>query len=180
MTNCFVSDVNVNLGTLGAVLGKNMGGDNYLPDWLEEGVNTALRDVEEDAPMAPTILSLSSASSGPMSFTSSRGSPIVLTPTGPSPSGSYVPQESGKSPWTDLDKFYEESSEEEDEGGEEDEGEEEEEDDEGDGEEGEEVGEEGSGGMEHDAESDGGEGSSDEDDEDEKADESQTLQRKQR
>ncbi|KAJ3556780.1 hypothetical protein NM688_g1828 [Phlebia brevispora] len=127
------------LGSLGAVIGKEMGTDNYLPDWLEQGVDPTLRDSPDDAP--PVLTSISSAASVP--FTSSKGSPIVLTPTGPSPSGSYVRQDSGKSPWTDLDKFYadaeqeeeeeeetEEESGEESEGeGEEQEGEEEEEDD---------------------------------------------------
>lgn len=108
-----------------------MGQDNYLPDWLEQGVEPALRDAEEDAPPAPTYVSSVAASAVPFS-SSSRATPIVLTPTGPSPAGSYVRQESGKSPWTDLDKFYE---------GADDEGEEEEEEDE-EGEEGEEEGEE--------------------------------------
>ena len=120
------------LGSLGAITGKNMAGDVFLPDWLEQGVESSLRDTEEDAPAAP--LSLSSAqTSVPRSIASSnRATPIVLTPTGPSPAGSYSRPESGKAPWTDLDSFYadtnEEEEEEEESEEETDEGEEEEED----------------------------------------------------
>lgn len=131
------------LGSLGAITGKNMAGDVFLPDWLEQGVESSLRDTEEDAPAAP--LSLSSAqTSVPRSIASSnRATPIVLTPTGPSPAGSYSRPESGKAPWTDLDSFYADTNEEE----EEEEEESEEETDEG--EEEEENGEESSEGEEH-------------------------------
>ena len=123
-TDFYDLDGNQNLGSLGAVISRDMRSDNYLPDWLEQGVESTLRDSEEDAPPAPTYIS--SAQAGPVSFASSRGSPIVLTPTGPSPAGSYVRQDSGKSPWTDLDKFYDDADEEEEEEEEEDEEEEEE------------------------------------------------------
>ena len=130
------------LGSLGAITGKNMAGDVFLPDWLEQGVESSLRDTEEDAPAAP--LSLSSAqTSVPRSIASSnRATPIVLTPTGPSPAGSYSRPESGKAPWTDLDSFYADTNEEE----EEEEGSEEETDE---GEDEEEDGEESSEGEEH-------------------------------
>ena len=130
------------LGSLGAITGKNMAGDVFLPDWLEQGVESSLRDTEEDAPAAP--LSLSSAqTSVPRSITSSnRATPIVLTPTGPSPAGSYSRPESGKAPWTDLDSFYADTNEEKEE-----EEESEEETDEGEDEE--EDGEESSEGEEH-------------------------------
>ena len=130
------------LGSLGAITGKNMAGDVFLPDWLEQGVESSLRDTEEDAPAAP--LSISSAqTSVPRSIASSnRATPIVLTPTGPSPAGSYSRPESGKAPWTDLDSFYADTNEEEEE-----EEESEEETDEGEDEE--EDGEESSEGEEH-------------------------------
>lgn len=130
------------LGSLGAITGKNMAGDVFLPDWLEQGVESSLRDTEEDAPAAP--LSLSSAqTSVPRSIASSnRATPIVLTPTGPSPAGSYSRPESGKAPWTDLDSFYADTNEEEEE-------EEESEEETDEGEEEEEDGEESSEGEEH-------------------------------
>lgn len=105
----FSDEQRVSLGSLGSVIGKEMGTENYLPDWLEQGVESSLRDAPEDAPPAPTSI----ASSASVSFTPSRASPVILTPTGPSPSGSYVRQDSGKAPWTDLDRFYEDSNEEE-------------------------------------------------------------------
>ena len=135
-------DDHVMLGSLGAITGKNMAGDVFLPDWLEQGVESSLRDTEEDAPAAP--LSLSSAqTSVPRSIASSnRATPIVLTPTGPSPAGSYSRPESGKAPWTDLDSFYADTNEEEEE-------EEESEEETDEGEEEEEDGEESSEGEEH-------------------------------
>ena len=105
---------NQTVGSLGAITGKDMAADNVLPDWLEQGVDAALRDSEDDAPPPPiAVQSLSSA--GPRSIASSNlASPVVLTPTGPSPSGSYV-RTDAKSTWTDLDQFYEETTEEEEE-----------------------------------------------------------------
>ncbi|KAI0346195.1 hypothetical protein BDW22DRAFT_1323138 [Trametopsis cervina] len=94
------------LGSLGAITGKDMAMDNFMPDWLEKGVESSLRDSVEDAPPAPTSFS-SAQTSVPRSIASSnRASPIVLTPTGPSPSGSYSRPETGKAPWNDLDSFY--------------------------------------------------------------------------
>ncbi|KAI0090180.1 adaptin N terminal region-domain-containing protein [Irpex rosettiformis] len=108
-----LEDHHVLLGSLGAITGKDMAGDVFLPDWLEQGVESSLRDTEEDAPPVP--LSLSSAQTSiPRSIASSnRATPIVLTPTGSSPAGSYTRPETGKAPWTDLDSFYAEANEEE-------------------------------------------------------------------
>lgn len=141
-------DENLNLGSLGAVISKDMSNDNYLPDWLEQGVESTLRDSEEDAPPAPTFISSTPTS---ISFTSSRATPIVLTPTGPSPAGSFVRQDSTKGPWTDLDKFYDDTNEEE-----EDDEEEEEE-----SEEGEEEGEDDEEEEAHDSDGDKGDENSD-------------------
>ncbi|KAI0648889.1 adaptin N terminal region-domain-containing protein [Trametes meyenii] len=98
-------------GSLAAVTGRWTGSDNYLPDWLEEGISSTLRDSEADMPQAPAYTSQSSAHSiGP----SSRASPVILTPSasgGISPSGSMSRQESAKAAYMDLDKFYEDTEE---------------------------------------------------------------------
>lgn len=71
-----------------------------LPEWLEQGTESSLRDTEDDIqpsglPQATTSRSISSTSRGP--------TPIVLTPT-----RGHSPAVAGNSqaPWTDLDKFY--------------------------------------------------------------------------
>ena len=138
------------LGTLGLVLGRDMppAHAHLLPDWLEHGVESSLRDSPDDfvpPTVAPTAIGhVAAAALRPGGAGSGgRSSPIVvLTPAGsggPSPAGS-IPNRGG---FTDLDKFYE--SEEED-GEEEDDGEEEEEG------EGEEEGSEGSGDEEEESE----------------------------
>ncbi len=121
-----VEDERVLLGSLGAITGKDMAGDVFLPDWLEQGVEPSLRDTEDDAPPVP--LSLSSAqTSVPRSIASSnRATPVVLTPSGPSPAGSFSRTETGKAAWTDLDSFYADTKEEEEEESEEESSEEEE------------------------------------------------------
>lgn len=83
-----------------------MAGDVFLPDWLEQGVESSLRDTEEDAPPAPLSLSSLQSPVPHVIASSNRASPVVLTPTGPSPAGSYSRPETGKAPWTDLDSFY--------------------------------------------------------------------------
>lgn len=71
-----------------------------LPEWLEQGTESSLRDTEEDIqplglPQMITPRSIASTSRGP--------TPIVLTPTvGHSPAVTGNPQ----APWTDLDQFY--------------------------------------------------------------------------
>lgn len=91
-----------------------MASDSVLPDWLEQGVESVLRDSDDDAqPVPVSVQSLQLPV--PRSIASSnRASPIVLTPSGPSPSGSYVRQDS-KNSWKDLDKFYEDTNEDEEE-----------------------------------------------------------------
>ena len=148
-------DPNALLGSVRSITGRDTYNNEYLPDWLERGIDSTLRDSEEDAsPPAPVLTSISSSAVPRSIAASTRNTPVVLTPTGPSPAGSYSGKQDngGKAGWMDLDKFYEESSEEE----EEEEGEEEEEDAEEEGE-GEEESEE----EEEDEEED------DEDDEDE-------------
>ncbi|KAI0784468.1 adaptin N terminal region-domain-containing protein [Abortiporus biennis] len=154
------------LGSLGAITGRHMLGESYLPDWLEEGTESSLRDTEDDTPQVPVYAqNLASAAIVPRSIaSSSKGSPVVLTPTGSaSPAGSYVPQGSSKAPWADLDSFYADTNT--------DEGEEEEEEEEEDGEETEEEETEEEG--EEEEENDEGPGESDEDGEDDDDAESQ-------
>lgn len=93
------------LGSLGVITRKEMRGDRYLPFWLEKGIESTLRDTEEDIPVVSfTAMSSAQARSlGP----SHRGSPVVLTPTeGTSPVGPGMRGGEGKGPWADLDKFY--------------------------------------------------------------------------
>lgn len=85
---------------------KPMHGDSLLPDWLERGVESSLRDTEDDMPAPPPPTNFSS---GPLSQKArSLASPVVLTPSGGSPSGG------SKLQLTDLDKFYEEGQDESD------------------------------------------------------------------
>jgi len=116
------------VGSLSAVTGRSMQGDTFLPDWLEKGVESSLRDnVEDNAPTGPVVTAIGSGSSSQrvMEFRGARmgvATPVVLTPTGES-----RPSSSGeKGAWKDLDKFYEDTpseeseEEEEEEDGEED------------------------------------------------------------
>ena len=103
-------------GSLAAITGRWTGSDNYLPDWLEEGTESSLRDSEADMPQVLAYTSQSSTAArsiaGP---TASRASPVILTPTGrASPAGSIVRQEGTKAAYMDLDKFYEDTEETED------------------------------------------------------------------
>jgi AP-3 complex subunit beta len=89
--------------------------DNILPDWLEKGVESTLRDSEYDAAPIPTAISSTGVMKG--HATASPGiatPPIALIPTG----GSGTPT-AGKGPWMDLDSFYADEKEEEEEGSEE-------------------------------------------------------------
>ncbi|KAG5646111.1 hypothetical protein DXG03_004350 [Asterophora parasitica] len=138
------------IGSLGIVTGKPMRMDGLLPDWLESGVESSLRDVDEPAPL-PAPVALSSAQMRAKGV----ASPIVLTPGGgSSPVGSQSKNGVSRGPWKDLDKFYEEAEDVEEEGDEEEDDEDEDEDeddededeeddeDDDDGEEGEEGGQE--------------------------------------
>lgn len=71
-----------------------------LPEWLEQGTESSLRDSEDDTqpsglPQVTPLRSIASTSHGP--------TPIVLTPT-----RGHSPAVTGNSqaPWTDLDQFY--------------------------------------------------------------------------
>src|SRR5262245_53341943 len=91
----------------------------FLPDWLEEGTESSLRDTEDDNSLhAPPAYLSAQRLRGPSRFSS----PVVLTPAeGTSPSNTSVMRSGigSKVPWTDLDKFYEDgNSTEEDSGGE--------------------------------------------------------------
>jgi AP-3 complex subunit beta len=93
--------------------------DRVLPDWLEKGVESTLRDSEDDAPpapLAPTAIS----SAGQMRSMGMPSPPVVLTPTVSRPSS----RNGAKGPWQDLDSFYAEEEEEEDDDDDSDDGEE--------------------------------------------------------
>jgi len=110
------------LGSLGAITGRDMRGDRHLPFWLEQGIESALRDTEEDIPVV-SFTAMSSAQAQRALGPSHVGSPVVLTPTeGTSPAGPGIRGGGGKGPWTDLDKFYEENDESEEESEDSDEG----------------------------------------------------------
>lgn len=71
-----------------------------LPEWLEQGTESSLRDTEDDIQpsgivQVAALRSIASTSHGP--------TPIVLTPT-----GGHSPATTGNSPvpWTNLDQFY--------------------------------------------------------------------------
>ncbi|KAJ7104301.1 adaptin N terminal region-domain-containing protein [Mycena belliarum] len=101
-------DINVELGSLGMITHRPMHGDSALPDWLERGVESSLRDTEDDLPVPPPATSFSS--SAPPQKLRSLASPVVLTSSsGGRPSGGVKPQ------WTDLDKFYEDEDEDDEE-----------------------------------------------------------------
>ncbi|THH13958.1 hypothetical protein EUX98_g9663 [Antrodiella citrinella] len=141
------------LGSIRSITNRDTYNNMYLPDWLENGIDSSLRDSADDAapqPMA-AVTSLSAAAVPRSIASSSRNTPVVLTPTGPSPAGSFSGRQeaTNKVGWTDLDKFYEEGSEDEEDDDDNDEEEEEEEDAE---EEEEEEGEEEEDGSEEDAE----------------------------
>ncbi|KAL1744133.1 adaptin N terminal region-domain-containing protein [Schizophyllum fasciatum] len=94
------------LGTLGVVTGKPAL-DSVLPDWLEQGVESVIRDSADELPVAVAPTAISSAQAR-----STRGNtPVVLMPTSASP----VPTAANRAPYTDLDAFYASEDEEEDE-----------------------------------------------------------------
>ncbi|RXW18134.1 hypothetical protein EST38_g7717 [Candolleomyces aberdarensis] len=121
--------------------------DEDVPEWMEKGVESKLRDSEEDSAAArkPVVTSMGSSNFNSKAGTSSGGirgkaanaGPVVLVPT--NLAGSSEPEGSeAKKKWKDLDAFYaeevheEESEEEEEEDSEEDgegDGDEEDEDD---------------------------------------------------
>ncbi|KAG6820486.1 hypothetical protein H0H93_016548 [Arthromyces matolae] len=100
------------IGSLSIVTGKSMCFDGFLPDWLEHGVESSLRDVDEPAPLpGPTAIF-----SAPQAQTLGP-SPIILTPTrGSSPVGSQSQNGAMKATFKDLDKFYDDGQSTEEEG----------------------------------------------------------------
>ncbi|KAG5637426.1 hypothetical protein H0H81_004633 [Sphagnurus paluster] len=99
------------IGSLSMVTGRSMRMDGMLPEWLESGVESSLRDTDEPAPL-PAPMALSSA----QLRTKGAASPIVLTPGGgSSPVGSQSKDGVSRGPFKDLDKFYEDAEETEEE-----------------------------------------------------------------
>ncbi|SJL13144.1 uncharacterized protein ARMOST_16582 [Armillaria ostoyae] len=100
-----VTDPHVMLGSSSAVTGKPTLGEPILPDWLEKGVESSLRDTEEDVAPPPAVpIALSSAEQQRMRER------VSLTPTSRADVGAQGT--SSKVLLTDLDKFYEEEEEE--------------------------------------------------------------------
>lgn len=95
----FVGSDKSTVGSLSAVTGKSAFTDLILPDWLEHGVESSLRDSEEDT--APAATSLSSAV---QTLNKAGAPPVILTPI----SSSRPESSSGtsKGQWTNLDDFY--------------------------------------------------------------------------
>lgn len=88
------------LATSSLVVGRAMTLTEDLPEWLEQGTESSLRDTEDDmrppGPMqVPAPRSIASTSRG--------STPVILTPTG---ADSPAATGSSPAPWTDLDKFY--------------------------------------------------------------------------
>ncbi|KII84456.1 hypothetical protein PLICRDRAFT_168063 [Plicaturopsis crispa FD-325 SS-3] len=100
------ADERAMIGSLGLITGKDMHGDNLLPDWLEQGIDTSLRENPQDVPPTPAAAPATISASHYRS--SAAATPVVLTPI---ESGSPA---TGPA-WTDLDKFYEDKEEEEEE-----------------------------------------------------------------
>ncbi|KXN91626.1 AP-3 complex subunit beta-2 [Leucoagaricus sp. SymC.cos] len=90
------------LGCLSPVLGKPMQMDSLLPDWLEKGVESTLRESEDDRLVVPVPTAISSSSIGQRK---TMTSPVILTPATTSRPGSR--QENIKGTFAqDLDSFY--------------------------------------------------------------------------
>jgi len=88
------------LATSSLVIGRAMALAQGLPEWLEQGTESSLRDTEDDI-HPPGLVQVST----PRSIVSISHGPIPITLT---PTGGYSPAATGSSPapWTDLDKFY--------------------------------------------------------------------------
>ncbi|KAG7450937.1 uncharacterized protein BT62DRAFT_984252 [Guyanagaster necrorhizus] len=99
-----VPDPHVMLGSSSAVTGKPTLCEPILPDWLEKGVESSLRDTEEDIAPPPVVpTALSSAEQQKMRER------VSLTPTSRPDAGTQGT--SSKVLLTDLDRFYEEEEE---------------------------------------------------------------------
>ena len=82
-----------------------MHGDYVLPEWLEAGIDPALRNSDEDSSASlPPPQSISSAVV-PRPSGSAGITPVILTPV------SSTPGQNTKEGWRDLDKFYASDSE---------------------------------------------------------------------
>lgn len=89
------------IGSLSVVLGKPIRMDSLLPDWLEKGVEPSLRDSEDDKPIAPAVMAISSTSQR----SKAMAIPVTLTPTSASRPNSR--QENTKGVFAqDLESFY--------------------------------------------------------------------------
>lgn len=98
-------------GALAAVTGKRpINSDTYLPDWLEKGTESALRNSTEETPPVLDYVHTLGHSSLHRSVISTASLPTA--PSSParvgSPSSPVVQHES-KATWSDLDKFYEDT-----------------------------------------------------------------------
>jgi len=100
------------IGSLGVITGRDMRGDHHLPFWLEQGIESSLRDSEEDIPVI-SFTAMSSVQAQRSLGSLQIASPAVLTPTEGTPPGGGI-QGGSKGPWMDLDKFYESDDNEED------------------------------------------------------------------
>jgi AP-3 complex subunit beta len=96
-----------------------MRGDNILPDWLEQGTESSLRDTPHDRPPPPILTALGSGTAVPRAIASANK---LATPSFTPMAGSPAGPGSARGAWTDLDKFY--ASEESEEEGSEESGEE--------------------------------------------------------
>jgi AP-3 complex subunit beta len=99
------------LGSLAIITGKDISLEQHLPDWLEEGAESSLRDSEDDASQAALAYTHGIVPRA-ISSSSNMSSPVVLTPTGSNSPGASTPSGVSKSKWTDLDKFYADEEEE--------------------------------------------------------------------
>ena len=82
-----------------------MHGDCVLPEWLEAGIDPALRNNDEDASaLLPPAQSIASVAV-PRPSGSTGITPVALTPT------SSTPVHNTKEDWRDLNKFYASDSE---------------------------------------------------------------------
>lgn len=101
-------------GTLTTVTGKSTGLDSWLvlPDWLEEGTESTLRDSPEEYPTRPATSFSSSSHAGPAGTGSQARE--ILRPTVSETRASSYAQSSGsqtKKQWANLNDFLDEAPE---------------------------------------------------------------------
>ena len=88
------------MATSSLVIGRAMALVQDLPEWLEQGTESSLRDTDDDV-QPPGVAQVTAPRS--IASTSHGPTPIILTPArGHSPAATG----SSPAPWTDLDKFY--------------------------------------------------------------------------